>query len=114
MTAALFPAAWLSLFTADAQVIEAGGVYLRAVGPFYGFFGLGMSLYFASQGAGALKWPLLGGLMRMIVAVGGGWLVLRWTGSLAMVFLTLGVALAVFGIVIAVSVWRGVWFVRSK
>lgn len=114
MTAALFPAAWLSLFTADAQVIEAGGVYLRAVGPFYGFFGLGMSLYFASQGAGALKWPLLGGLMRIIVAVGGGWLVLRWTGSLAMVFLTLGVALAVFGIVIAVSVWRGVWFVRSK
>lgn len=112
--AALFPAAWLSLFTADAQVIEAGSVYLRMVGPFYGFFGLGMSLYFASQGAGALKWPLLAGLLRMIVAVGGGWLVLQWTGSLALVFLTLGVALAVFGIVVAVSVWRGAWFRGSK
>jgi putative MATE family efflux protein len=114
VTAALFPAAWLSLFTSDTQVIEAGSVYLRMVGPFYGFFGLGMSLYFASQGAGALKWPLLAGLLRMIVAVGGGWLVLQWTGSLALVFLTLGVALAVFGIVIAVSVWRGVWFSNGK
>jgi putative MATE family efflux protein len=112
--AALFPAAWLSLFTSDAQVIEVGSVYLRMVGPFYGFFGLGMSLYFASQGAGALKWPLLAGLLRMIVAVGGGWLVLKWTGSLALVFLTLGVALALFGIVIAVSVWRGVWFSSRK
>jgi len=110
VTAALFPAAWLSLFTSDAQVIEAGSVYLRMVGPFYGFFGLGMSLYFASQGAGALKWPLLAGFLRMAVAAGGGWLVLKWTGSLALVFLTLGLALALFSILIAVSVWRGAWF----
>ena len=41
-------------------MIAAGSAYLRIVGPFYGFFGLGMALYFASQGAGALKWPLLG------------------------------------------------------
>ena len=63
-------------------MIEAGTAYLRAVGPFYGFFGLGMALYFASQGAGALKWPLLAGFYAPVIAVGGGWLVLQWTGSL--------------------------------
>ena len=61
LSAALFPVAWLSLFGSDPAVIEAGTTYLRVVGPFYGFFGLGMALYFASQGAGALKWPLLAG-----------------------------------------------------
>ena len=82
MAAALFPAAWLSLFGSDPAMIEAGTAYLRMVGPFYGFFGLGMALYFASQGAGALTWPLLAGLLRMIIAVGGGWLMLRTTGNL--------------------------------
>ena len=74
VAAALFPAAWLTLFDRDPAMIAAGSMYLRIVGPFFGFFGLGMALYFASQGAGALKWPLLAGFARVIIAVGGGWL----------------------------------------
>ncbi len=62
-------------------MIAAGSTYLRIVGPFFGFFGLGMALYFASQGAGALKWPLIAGVSRLIIAVGGGYLLLRWTGK---------------------------------
>ena len=62
IAAALCPAAWLTLFDRDPAMIAAGSSYLRVVGPFYGFFGLGMALYFASQGAGALKWPLLAGV----------------------------------------------------
>ena len=73
VAAALFPAAWLGLFDRDPAMIAAGSMYLRIVGPFYGFFGLGMALYFASQGAGALKWPLLAGFSRLIIAVGGGY-----------------------------------------
>jgi putative MATE family efflux protein len=109
LSAAIFPAVWLSLFTSDPAMIEAGTAYLRVVGPFYGFFGLGMALYFASQGAGTLIWPLLAGAGRLVIAVGGGWLVLNWTGSLTLVFLTLGLALAVFGMLIALAVARGVW-----
>ena len=45
-------------------------LYLRMVGPFYGFFGLGLALYFASQGAGRLFWPLIGGFLRTFVAIG--------------------------------------------
>jgi Na+-driven multidrug efflux pump len=57
--AALFPTAWLMLFARDPAVLVAGSSYLQVVGPFYGFFGLGMALYFASQGAGTMVWPLL-------------------------------------------------------
>jgi putative MATE family efflux protein len=111
--AALWPAAWLSLFNQDPAMIAAGSAYLRVVGPCYGFFGLGMALYFASQGAGALKWPLIGGALRLVVAVGGGYAALRWFDSLTLVFAALGLGLVTFGAVIARAVARGAWFHRA-
>jgi putative MATE family efflux protein len=114
LIAAAFPAAWLSLFDRDPAMLAAGTAYLRAVGPFYGFFGLGMALYFASQGAGRLLWPLLAGIIRLVLAVGGGWLMLRWSGNLSGVFLALGAALAAYGVIIAVAVKAGAWFPRRK
>ena len=59
----------------------------RRWGLFYGMFGLALSLYFASQGAGRLLWPLLGTVARLAIAALGGWLALRWTGELSHVFL---------------------------
>jgi putative MATE family efflux protein len=114
LIAAAFPAAWLSLFDRDPAMLAAGTAYLRAVGPFYGFFGLGMALYFASQGAGRLLWPLLAGIIRLVLAVGGGWLMLRWSGNLSGVFLALGAALAAYGVIIAAAVKAGAWFPRRK
>ena len=113
VAAALFPAAWLALFDRDPAMIAAGSTYLRIVGPFYGFFGLGMALYFASQGAGALTWPLLAGLSRLVIAVGGGYLLLRWTGSLTFVYAALAAGLAVLGLMIAGAVWGGAWFAAA-
>ncbi|MGH7397211.1 MAG: MATE family efflux transporter, partial [Candidatus Rokuibacteriota bacterium] len=78
--AALFPQAWLGLFTTDPAVLAAGTRYLTIVGPFYGFFGAGLALYFASQGAGRLLWPLCAGFTRLIVAGAGGWLATRGLG----------------------------------
>jgi Na+-driven multidrug efflux pump len=110
VAAALAPEAWLTLFGSDPEMIAAGTSYLRVVGPFYGFFGLGMALYFASQGAGALTRPLFAGVLRLVVAVGGGWLVLRLTANLTLVFGALALALATFGITIAAAVAAGAWF----
>ena len=110
VAAALFPEAWLGLFDRDPAMIEAGSAYLRIVGPFFGFFGLGMALYFASQGAGALRWPLMAGVSRMVIAVGGGYLLLRWTGSLTFVYAALAAGLATLGVMIALAVWGGAWF----
>ena len=110
VAAAIWPEAWLRLFDTDPHMLETGAAYLRWVGPTYGFFGLGLSLYFASQGAGRLKWPLLSGLMRLVIAVGGGWLALRLTGSLQWVFAALSLALVVYGMTLVTAVASGVWF----
>ena len=110
LTAAAGPRAWLSLFGADPAMLDAGTRYLHAVGPVYGLFGLGMALYFASQGAGRLLWPFLANMSRLIIAAGGGWLALRWSGDLTEVFIALAVALAAFGLINAVAVAAGAWF----
>ena len=112
LAAAAFPHAWLTLFDSDPAMLEAGALYLRTVGPFYGLFGLGMALYFASQGAGRLKWPLLANVMRLAIAVGGGWLALHLGGTLTHVFFAQSIALAVFGLTVAGAVWGGTWFGR--
>jgi len=110
LVAAAFPRAWLSLFDTDPAMLDAGSRYLQAVGPLYGLFGLGMALYFASQGAGRLLWPLVANLARLAIAAGGGWLALRWTGELTHVFFALAAALAAFGLINAAAVASGAWF----
>lgn len=112
VAAALWPHAWLRLFDHDPAMLEAGALYLRTVGPLYGFFGLGLVLYFASQGAGRLGWPVAGNLARLTIAGVGGWLALRWQGGLAGVFLAQGVALVVYGLVNAFTTAGGAWFGR--
>ena len=108
--AAAFPHAWLSLFDSDPQMIDAGTRYLHVVGPAYGLFGLGMALYFASQGAGRLLWPLLANFARLIIAAVGGYLALRFSGDLTAVFIALALALATFGLINAAAVAGGAWF----
>lgn len=110
LLAAMFPRAWIGLFSADPEVLAVGAAYLRTVGPTYGFFGLGLALYFASQGAGRLLWPILAGLARLSVAGVGGWVVVHALGGgLAPLFLVMAVALTVFGTTIAVAIARGAW-----
>jgi putative MATE family efflux protein len=110
IAAAVWPWAWLTLYSTDPHVIEAGSAYLRVVGPFYGFFGLGMALYFSSQGAGRLLWPLTANFLRMAVALVGGWLMLRWAGSLYGMFAALSLGLVVFGLTVLAAVLSGAWF----
>jgi putative MATE family efflux protein len=112
LAAAIFPRQWLMLFGDDPAMLDAGAQYLRMVGPFYGFFGVGLVLYFASQGAGRLLWPVLGNLARLAVAGIGGWLALRWGNELSHVFAAQGVALLVYGVVIAAAIAGGAWFGR--
>jgi putative MATE family efflux protein len=112
--AALWPRAWLGLFGTAPGMLDAGAAYLRVVGPTYGFFGLGLALYFASQGAGRLLWPLLAGTLRVAIAIGGGWLFLRNTGALHWVFAALALGLVVYGAGVLTSVLSGAWFAGER
>ena len=112
VTAALNPVGWLTLFDQNPEMLAAGTLYLRQVGPFYGFFGLGLVLYFASQGAGKLVWPVAAQFVRLLVAVAGGWLALALGFGLDAVFWAIAVALAVYGTMVALSIAGGAWGAR--
>ncbi|MBI1250617.1 MAG: MATE family efflux transporter [Alphaproteobacteria bacterium] len=71
--AAAFPGAWAGLFTRDTAVIESATLYLRFAGLGFGFFGLGLCLYFASQGAGKILGPIAAQAGRFAVILIGGW-----------------------------------------
>jgi len=110
---AIFPDLWLGIFLGAEQsaALQAGRTYFRTVAPFYAFFALGLALYFASQGAGKVLWPVLGGLARMAVAVGGGFALASWSGwGLAGVFAAIAAGVFVYGVITAAAVkltrWR--------
>jgi putative MATE family efflux protein len=108
--AALFPLGWAGLFSSDPAVLEAATGYLHIVGPGYGFLGFGLALYFASQGAGRMGWPLAAGTIRMGVAVIGAWLVVHQFGAgLHGIFMALLVAMLLFAPIIAAAIRAGDW-----
>jgi len=105
-TAALFPGAWMGLFTSDPAVSVLGGAYLVRVGPAYAFLGLGLGLYFAAQGRGRTAQPLMATLTRLLVAGALGFLglgVLKW--GIESLFALMACGLVSYGIVM-VAVMR--------
>lgn len=110
LLAALWPAQWLALFSAEPAMLATGTAYLRIVGPVYGFFGLGLALYFASQGVGRLWWPLACGFLRITIAIGGGWVALQGFDSLDALFAALGLGLLAYGTTLVLLIRSGVWF----
>ena len=114
LAAASRPGDWIGLFSQDAAVIATGSHYLQFVGPFYGAFGFGLALYFASQGAGRVGWPLAAGIARVTVAVAGGAAALAVGWGLDGVFLSLGLALLIFPLIIGTAIHLGSWFPKER
>lgn len=113
LTAAIWPALWLTHFTSDAAAYAFGVDYLRIVGPFYGFFGMGMALYFAAQGTGNMFWPFTSGVIRLVVAGGIGAAAVLWFGAGPQgLFVCVAAGLFCFGAVIAASLFGKVWHPR--
>ncbi len=103
------PNSWAGLFTDDPAVFEAASDYLIIVGPSYLFFGLGLSLYFASQGAHAVVWPVMASVGRLVVAVGiGGW-VLSFNQDYRLLLFCVAGSLAAYGFGAALPLFLGAW-----
>lgn len=109
---ALFPDLWLGIFLepTNTEALTAGRAYFHIVAPFYPFFGLGLALYFASQGAGRMLWPVIGSFSRIGVAIGGAVLLTSVTTiGVNGVFIAIAFAMLVYGSIISIAVWRGRW-----
>jgi putative MATE family efflux protein len=102
LLSAAFPTAWASIYSDDPEVIAACAAYMTRVAPFYFFFGMGLTLYFASQGMQTLGVPVVGSLLRFTIIAGGG--VTLYMLDLATpdaVFMLVAVGMTAYGLVVA-------------
>jgi putative MATE family efflux protein len=103
ITVAIFPALWLGLFSDDPDVFRVGGLYLHIVAPLYLCFGMGLGLFFVSQGLGRGAAAAAANGGRLAVNVGGGLIAVYWL-DLGMTGFFASVALG-FAVYAALLVW---------
>jgi MATE family, multidrug efflux pump len=109
LVVAINPGLWVSLFTNDPGVTEAAYSYFRLAGPGFGFFGVGVCLYFSSQGAAKVGGPVLAGTIRLLLVAAGGWWLAASGAPAWTLFALVGTAMVVFGLSTALSVYLSRW-----
>lgn len=106
---ALAPDLWTSLFTQDPTVLDAAARYFQWAGPAYGLFGLGLSLYFSSLGAGKVAGPVLAGTLRLLLVALGGWILALAQAPAWTIFALVALGMAAYGLATALAVHRTAW-----
>ncbi len=106
---AVLPVWWVGLFSQDAVVLDTGSVYLRWVAPVYPVLAAGASLFFASQGAGRVIWPVLGASARLLVILVGGLALAAIGAPLWALCATAALGIVVYGGLTLWNVYRVPW-----
>ena len=107
---ALFPHSWIPIFTDDPIAFQAAKSYIQLVGPAYPFLGMGLILYFASQGAGIMTWPIRAMMARFILSVGGASFLVHYAGfGIEAIFAVSSLALVIYAGIIVTAIYRGAW-----
>ena len=106
---ALAPMAWIPLFTGDADVAAMTTTYIQYAGPCYAFLAVGLVLYFAAQGAGRMRWPVIATFVRFSVAVGGAYLWVAWGGGFEAIIMMAAAGMVLYGAIILLSLKLGAW-----
>ncbi|MCM2289885.1 MAG: MATE family efflux transporter [Sulfuritalea sp.] len=110
ITAAIAPGWWMDHFSTDPAVLAFGSSYLQIVGACYSLFGLGLALFFASQGAGRMFWPLAGSVARLVVVAVGGWLAVHvWQVPASGYFVVIVAGFAIYALTISAAIRLGTW-----
>jgi Na+-driven multidrug efflux pump len=109
LTVTVAPDLWSGLFTADPGVRAAANLYLRWAGPGFAFVGLGLSLFFASQGSGRVLSPVLAGTVRLIVIALGGWALAAYAAPAWSLFALVAASMVAFGLSVAAAVHLTPW-----
>jgi Na+-driven multidrug efflux pump len=103
------PGLWVDMFTDNAAVTATAYTYLRIAGLTYAFFGLGLCLYFASQGAGRVGGAIAAQGLRLAVVVLGGWALSEMAWPLWTVFALSAVAMLPMGLGTALFIKLARW-----
>jgi MATE family, multidrug efflux pump len=98
LVVAVDPKLWVSLFTDDPGVTAAAYSYFAFAGPAFGFFGVGVCLYFSAQGAAKVGGPVLAGTARLLIVAIGGWYLASSGAPAWTLFALVGAAMVVFGL----------------
>lgn len=106
---ALVPDLWAGIFSSEAGVLEQARQYLRLAGPAFAFFGLGLTLYFAAQGAGKVLAPVLASTLRLILVAGAGWALTAYGAPAWGLFALVGVAMVFYGVATVAGVYLTPW-----
>ncbi|WP_441244556.1 MATE family efflux transporter [Tardiphaga sp. 768_D3_N2_1] len=106
---AIFPDAWVNLFTNDAGVRAASRTYLATCAPMYAFLGLSTVAYFASQGAAKVLGPVLAQTARLVFVSVGGWYLLSIDASATSFFWLAAASMVLLGVLSALSVLLTSW-----
>jgi len=109
LVVALFPDLWAGLFTTDEAVLEYARQYLRIAGLAFPFFGIGLTLYFASQGAGKMIGPVLAGTVRLVLVAGGCYWLASVSGTAEQLFGLVALSMIVYGLTTVAAVKLTRW-----
>ena len=105
----LAPDLWARMFTQDEVVLGFARQYLVTAGPAFAFFGLGLTLYFASQGAGQVIGPVLAGTARLVLVAGVGYVLAQNQGTADSFYMLVAVAMVAYGVLTAAAIWLTPW-----
>ena len=111
---AVMPELWLDWLTADEAAYKVAALYLAIAGPFYGFFGAGQALYFASQGTGRLLLPICVGILRFLTISLVGLVAVLLDWPIQVVFAGVSAGLLVTGIGMALCLFSPDWRPRLQ
>lgn len=104
------PWLWVDLFTSVPEVRDTAYAYLRIAAFGFAFFGLGLCLYFASQGAGRVGGAIIAQALRLAIIVVGGAILMERSYPVSAVFALSAGAMIAMGLgtalLVGLSRWR--------
>jgi Na+-driven multidrug efflux pump len=111
---AVLPELWGGMFTDNPATLDAASQYFRWAGPSYGFFGVGMSLFFSALAAGNVAPMLLAGASRLGIIIAGAVLVMALAAPVWTVFALISVGSIIYGCMSMLVMTRSKWGAATR